>query len=355
MRTRRFLLYTGHLCDRQCNFCVDKAMPDESYRWYDFETELKPRIEGARSFYHDEWVDLTGGEPSLHPDISGIIRHCRKNDLRVRMITHGGHLKERGLTFLVNGVEDFAISIHGSAEANDRIMGHKGATAAAHAGIEEMKQEGGLFKWDGSDGVDGNAFSINCMLTKDSCPTMKEFVEDVKRLQPRQIQFLIICSSVWDRMPHYSEIVGAFERAYESLPPMPLRLRFVPLCMVPERLRRHVCNYRSFAHDTFEWDWGSWKHVTPEVAQSFIAVGKHLDVYGDTDDDILYNTLGIKHACDMGWFKPAECDGCSHEKICDGVQRPYYDMYGGTGLKALDGPELRDPCHYWNQGQMMSR
>ena len=351
-RTKRLILYTSYICDRKCAFCVDTYKDKEVKRHHDLDTELRPRIEEAAALYRNTWADLTGGEPSIYPQISDTIRCCARNGLRVRMITHGGHLKEKGLTFLANGVDDFAISIHGTEEQNDAVMQHKGATQAAKEGIAALKEQGDIFRWSGEDGVQGWAYSVNCMMTKTNVPSLEDFAEDVRELEPRMLSFLTVNSGCWEPMPSYSDISAAFQCIYPLLPPIPVRLRYVPFCMVPEELRRHVTTYAQLSYDPFEWDFGSWFRIQPEKAQAYLTLGKQLGIYGRNLDEVLYNTIARMVAQRAGWAQPDKCKECSHRLICDGIHREYEQRYGHDELAPLGGEPIEDPCHYWRRGNV---
>ncbi len=75
-------------CNHFCGFCSNPTTPYT----HDFES-MRPLV--------DDFVDrgyfgviLTGGEPTLHPDLPRICRYARDQGLHVRMITNGSRLAD---------------------------------------------------------------------------------------------------------------------------------------------------------------------------------------------------------------------------------------------------------------------
>ena len=72
-------------------------------------------------------VGLTGGEPSLRPDLDEIVRHASEADLYSHLVTAGMPLDEPGLARLADlGLRSVQVSIQAAgAEASDRVAGVK--------------------------------------------------------------------------------------------------------------------------------------------------------------------------------------------------------------------------------------
>jgi MoaA/NifB/PqqE/SkfB family radical SAM enzyme len=70
-------------CNHLCGFCSNPTSPYT----HDFES-MKVLVDDlvAREYFG---VILTGGEPTLHPDLPRICRYARESGLHVRMITNG--------------------------------------------------------------------------------------------------------------------------------------------------------------------------------------------------------------------------------------------------------------------------
>ncbi len=122
--TRRGVLWLGLRCDIRCKFCYDNHVPASEKGWLGADDAIKA-LEKFRFYYHNEFVDLMGGEPTLHPAILGIVAHAAKIGLRPTVITHGMHLAkpERARAFAEAGIHDFLVSIHGIGDTVRAIHG----------------------------------------------------------------------------------------------------------------------------------------------------------------------------------------------------------------------------------------
>jgi len=74
---------------------------------------------------------LTGGEPTLHPDLTAIIRRAAERMMKVMLVTNGGLLKPHRIQeFAAAGLSSFVISVDAaSADAHERIGGSIRPTA----------------------------------------------------------------------------------------------------------------------------------------------------------------------------------------------------------------------------------
>jgi len=75
-------------CNHFCGFCSNPTTPYT----HDFES-MKVLVDDfvARGYFG---VILTGGEPTLHPELPRICEYAREQGLHVRMITNGHRLAD---------------------------------------------------------------------------------------------------------------------------------------------------------------------------------------------------------------------------------------------------------------------
>jgi MoaA/NifB/PqqE/SkfB family radical SAM enzyme len=90
--------------------------------------ELKKLVDGLsqrpREFY------LAGGEPSLRKDLPALIRHIKAKGHRCLLTTNALLLDQRTAASLLKaGLDEITVSLHGTPEIHDRIVGVKGAAA----------------------------------------------------------------------------------------------------------------------------------------------------------------------------------------------------------------------------------
>ena len=94
-------------CDLACTYCNErdshsKPVPfDEVKSWIDKLAEFRTMN-----------ITISGGEPTLHPDIYEIIRYIRSKEIMAGMITHGRALTDKNIEKLnAVGLQDLQISI----------------------------------------------------------------------------------------------------------------------------------------------------------------------------------------------------------------------------------------------------
>mgnify|MGYP001589200293 CR=1 FL=1 len=114
--TRRFVLQPGFACNSRCSFCyyldsVKKGITK------DYSTEqVKAMLREAKSLGLDQ-VDISGGEPTIRPDLPELIRYARDiGFIKVCIITNGLRMAdEKYVAVLVNaGMNEILLSTHGT-------------------------------------------------------------------------------------------------------------------------------------------------------------------------------------------------------------------------------------------------
>jgi len=96
------------LCNQKCRICSNPER-DATLSYADSCSQIDDLISRGA-----EGVFLTGGEPTLHPDLPALIRYCLKRDLHVRIITNGQRLADEAcLAELVEaGLQHLHLSIY---------------------------------------------------------------------------------------------------------------------------------------------------------------------------------------------------------------------------------------------------
>ncbi|MFP4118011.1 MAG: radical SAM protein [Candidatus Woesearchaeota archaeon] len=94
-------------CNQDCMFC---SLPKKG-EYLSYE-DLKKKIDRYHKESYDQ-VTLTGGEPTLHPDLLRTIRYVKSKGMEVRMITNGSNLNKKMIDDIVGaGIDYFALSVH---------------------------------------------------------------------------------------------------------------------------------------------------------------------------------------------------------------------------------------------------
>jgi MoaA/NifB/PqqE/SkfB family radical SAM enzyme len=180
-------------------------------------------------------VVLTGGEPTLHPELPRIARYARDQSLHVRMITNGWRLADPAFAKDMGeaGLSLVHVSIYSvRPEIEERLRGVGGTLERAHAAIDNAH----------AHGVDVN---VNCVINALNADHLDENVRELVRLHPHVRHF------VWNNLdpsmgraevnqdeftPRLADFELSLHRALRFLHKSgrTFRVERVPLCYMPE-------------------------------------------------------------------------------------------------------------------------
>lgn len=136
---RGLLRINGH-CQMACAFCfVDRRVPDFP------GDELRQRIDALAARQTDHLV-LSGGEPTLHPDLPGLIAHARTRGFEVIEIQTNG-VKCEDAAYVASlveaGLTKATVSLHSvDPETSDAITKMKGAFPRTVQGLRNLRDAG---------------------------------------------------------------------------------------------------------------------------------------------------------------------------------------------------------------------
>ena len=141
--TERIDLKVGFACNNLCQFCVQgdkrKKLPAKP------APELRQALAAGRRS-GATGVVFTGGEPSLHADLRGLVRHARSLGYEdVQIQTNGRTLCYPKLVkdLIKAGVNEFGPALHGSRpELHDFLTGAPGSFVQTVAGMRNVKKLG---------------------------------------------------------------------------------------------------------------------------------------------------------------------------------------------------------------------
>jgi len=108
-------------CNLKCPICISNATETEKHRLS--ISKFRSIIE-KNNFSR---VTITGGEPTLHPDLFDMIRISSKKASNIIFSTNGILLKTIGKVFMNFSNVTLAISLHGPKEIHDKFVGFIGA------------------------------------------------------------------------------------------------------------------------------------------------------------------------------------------------------------------------------------
>ena len=319
------------------------GMRKADFRSLSFIDEVLAKM-AAAGFTH---VDLTGGEPTLHPNIGDIIRISeRKYNIRTRIITLGQYMMKKGWGdaptaemlvdhLLRQGLTNLLLSTHATdEELFKKITGesflrlHSLYTYLSKIGFYHSSNTT-VFEWNYR-----------------SLPDIAHYIS-----QTNSLSHNFICmnayyqwnhdSRAYGRQARYSELGKYLSRAVEILirAGRSVNVRYMPLCQL-QGYESHIAGVTGVRYDPYEWmnqevhqgpvntDVGSRKRMSNgEIDNCFkysevVGESAHVKTLkGETIPIIAVRGNGIK-------VYPSACSECSMRQQCDGIDPKYIQQYG---------------------------
>ncbi len=161
-------------CNHFCGFCSN---PTTAYV-HTFESMALLVDDLVRRGYFG--VVLTGGEPTLHPELPRIARYARDQGLHVRMNTNGWRLADPAFAteMAEAGLSLVHVSIYSvRADVEERIRGIPGTLERAHAALDNAASA-------------GIAVNVNCVINALNADHLDENVRELVRLHPEVRHFV---------------------------------------------------------------------------------------------------------------------------------------------------------------------
>lgn len=216
-------------CNHLCGFCSNPTTPYT----HDFES-MRVLVDDfvARGYFG---IILTGGEPTLHPELPRIAAYANAQGLHVRLITNGSRLSQPGFAeALANaGVRLVHVSIYSvRPDVEARLRGTEDTLGKAHAAIENAARFG----------IEVN---INCVINKLNADHLHENVRELIERHPHIRHF------VWNNLdpsmgraevnqalftPRLADFELSLHRAMKALhrSGRTFRVEKVPLCYMTD-------------------------------------------------------------------------------------------------------------------------
>lgn len=144
------MVMTSAVCDNRCLFCIERRPRDGSFHVREkylrlYGSAYLPAGAYARLLAQTQErlpVIFEGGEPTLHPKLSGFIRAARRwGAPSVCLTTNGRALRSRTLCrrLIESGLSEIAVSIHGpTARLHDAATRVAGSFSQSLAGLRNV-------------------------------------------------------------------------------------------------------------------------------------------------------------------------------------------------------------------------
>jgi len=293
---KRAWIFPGTLCNESCRFCYYK---NDLTQVKSFE-EVKFQIDKAKELGMTS-IDLSGGEPSIHPDILKIIEYGTKIFGSVSTLTNGLRFSDKQfLKHCVDlGLNEILFSVHGIEEVHDLVVNKKGAFQKIIQAIYNAKELGLKVR-------------MNHTLTNESVSSLDEYIELVNTIKPEQINF--IPENNWHdhrgRVSRNRNIEILDQKISNIDPNIEINIRYIPFCLVTNK---HLV--RSKYYHLF--DLGDWNIYYTHCRDNNFANCQKLD-----DQNMYEKSIDILTDIQKSiYIKKLECFHCKYFLFCDGFHK----------------------------------
>ncbi len=286
----------GYDCNLACDYCtITPAM-----RRRELSTrEVLGALRQGRARGYEE-VSFTGGEPTIRPDLIGLVRAARKlgySDVKIQsnglLFAHAANVDR----IIAAGANRFHISIHThDPAAYDRLVRRPGSHPLMVAALEHLVAR-------------DVSLCADVILKSDTYPRLPAAIRWLHDLGVRRVDLWFVSLTDGNRdnlesMPRMTEVVPTMSEAFAwgRARDMEIYSLHVPRCLLGKDAQ--------YARDP-----GADRVmvVTPEATFEL------------RDSKLSPQT-----------YVPA-CDGCDFRPICPGVRRDYIDRYGPGEIAAARG------------------
>jgi pyruvate-formate lyase-activating enzyme len=290
--------------------------------------EATKALDKFRFYYQNEFVDLMGGEPTLHPGILEIVAHAANIGLRPTVITHGMHLADMALARAYSdaGIHDFLVSVHGVGDTVASIHGRgQGNFARQLAALQNLRT------------LD-IPFRFNVTMIRDNVGELGAIADLAGETGARVVNFLTFNPYFeWTQEPEiefqarHSEVAPFLTKAIDRCTKLGIEanVRYMPPCQLPG-YEAHVFTGFQLPYDSHEWDYNSWYDTGEQGSPP-------ADWYLDAS-----RRQKERHS----YIHVPACSDCAISAICDGFHSQYVHRWGGEEAKPYPGPFTVDPCHF---------
>lgn len=338
--TDRAVLYVGLACDLKCRFCYYTYKPAKDRKFRELSW-LKDRVGLFANYYGDRAVDITGGEPTIYPEILPLIELCKGElDLQTCVITHGLHLVKMSKQLKSSGLDELLISIHGTDGVHDRLVCKDGAFNLLARGINKAKEAGIYFRTN----------TVVTEANRTNLPKLAHYLKEIKT----GIANFIIFNPFYEWMTDvgvkfqakHSDIAGPLIEAINVLSEagIPCNVRYFPFCQLAGK-ESHVVGFAQLPYDFNEWDFRSW-HLFDQDADANRAALARQYFKGQRQDEMIHLGQALIDRKNL-YVKGDACRKCAANPICDGFSKQYVARFGMDEARPyLSSSSVFDPLYF---------
>jgi len=297
--TKTFVLDVGRHCSINCLFCYYKHLGDLRKQRFKPKSALFNEIEEGIDRGNNR-TELTGGEPTLHPDIEEIIYYLKKNYIDSCIITNGLMSESKLYSIISEGVDEFLLSIHGTENTHNYLTQTNNARKVQEKTLKIIS-EAGL----------KNGFRFNCVLNAFNQNEILEITDYMIQWKPTTINFINMnphhgwekdtegtCQTIADLRLVEPLLNQSIEKAEANN--IKVNVRYYPMCRIAEKYRKCICNDLQVVFDKDEWDY----NILPKTFDKFRQWG--INTSNNVEE------------------KGEPCNQCDLQWICGGANKHFH-------------------------------
>lgn len=216
-------VFVSSRCVNRCVFCAPAAIRDRGDEVPSEEIRRFIQAAAARGARH---LSFSGaGEPTLNAELEDHVATAREAGFRAITVFTNGHGLDDGLLgrLVGAGVTSFLVSLHGTQEVHDAVVGRRGSFTEAISAIRRIRAA-------------GLHITVNTCVTRSAAPILGELLPLVQSLAPARH---VLAFPEWSGralentalLPTYEEMREAVEAA--GPPPPRVEVENVPDCLAP--------------------------------------------------------------------------------------------------------------------------
>lgn len=316
--TKRAMIDVGRKCNINCRFCYYRHLGDLTKQTFESIDKLKMEVDMAHARGND-YIDISGGEPTIYPEICELVKHAKSKNMGVCIITNALVGENQTQKLIDAGVDDFLVSIHGMTKTHNWLVCQEDARMKQMNFINSLKNKKISFRFN----VVINQYNQN------------ELIDLIT-------EYRDIGAYIWNFInfnPHHdwindidgtkniiSDLIIVEEQFNRIIPELEdkgigVNLRYYPMCRIKEEYRRCICNDFHVSFDPYEWDY----HIIPKTLDAHLRWG----ITGSKSVEL----------------KEYPCSTCKIKNICGGINRYYYAAIQDSDkeilkpVKEFDGDE----------------
>lgn len=286
----------GTICNYKCKFC-----------YYDQRRFARPleEIKDEVKFFNELGMtsyDLSGGEPTVHPDFLSIVSFCKKYG-NVSCISNGHRLSKEdfALSALKAGLTEVMFSYHGI--EHEEITGVRGSETRIIKAIKNCSELDMTIR-------------LNCTVCKENYKNLPLYVDKIlelnQELKNKIFELNFIIENPWYKdfnleqryfdIHECGEILDILCPLLEKNDIIP-NVRYIPFCAMKEK--KYIVNYYQHMYD--EYDWNMIYLLEPEEK----ALVTRETIFRKCVETIKENRK---------FYSKKKCGKCMYSHICDGIK-----------------------------------